>query len=206
MRLCILVNDKVIDKVISRRTEEDTVHFTRSIFLIPLGCLFVSCLQSQPISTSLPWSVRMAESFMLRQPDSIFYPSEKRGARWGYEPGVMLEALRQVWTATDDRRYAAYIQREIDLYVTDKGDIRTYEYGTFNLDNIPTGRQLLWLHFENRSGKIPPGRRPSPEAAPGAAAHRLRRFLAQADLSVSDVAGRSVYGRALLRAVWCSLQ
>jgi unsaturated rhamnogalacturonyl hydrolase len=129
------------------------VHLTRSVFLTALSCLFVSCLQSQPISTSLPWSVRMAESFMLRQPDSIFYPTEKRGARWGYEPGVMLEALRQVWAATDDRRYAAYIQREIDLYVTDKGDIRTYEYGTFNLDNIPTGRQLLWLYSKTGQEK-----------------------------------------------------
>jgi unsaturated rhamnogalacturonyl hydrolase len=95
----------------------------------------------------------MAESFMLQQPDSIFYPSEKRGARWGYEPGVMLEALRQVWAATDEPRYAAYIQREIDLYVRDEGGIRTYEYGTFNLDNIPPGRQLLWLYSQTGQEK-----------------------------------------------------
>ena len=129
------------------------MHLTRSASLVTLSWMFVSCLQAQTISTSLPWSIRMAESFMQRQPDSIFYSSEKRGARWGYEPGVMLEALRQVWTTTGDRRYSTYIQREIDLYVTEDGGIRTYEYGTFNLDNIPTGRQLLWLYSKTGQEK-----------------------------------------------------
>jgi unsaturated rhamnogalacturonyl hydrolase len=121
------------------------VHLTRCLTLSILSWIFVSCVQGQPVSTSQPWSVRMAQSFMQRQPDSIFYSTEKHGARWGYEPGVMLEALRQLYTATGDQRYSAYIQREIDRYVTEDGDIRTYEYRTFNLDNIPTGRQLLWL-------------------------------------------------------------
>lgn len=127
--------------------------FTRCLSLITLSWMSVSCLQAQPMRNSLPWSVRMAESFIQRQPDSIFYPSEKRGARWGYEPGVMLEALRQLWTATGDRRYSTYVQREIDLYVTENGDIRTYEYSTFNLDNIPMGRQLLPLYSKTGQEK-----------------------------------------------------
>jgi unsaturated rhamnogalacturonyl hydrolase len=99
-------------------------------------------------SAHLPWSVRMAESFMREHPVAIAYADDPRSDKWTYEQGVVLEALHQLWRTTGDAKYLEYIRRNIDRFVGADGRIRTYEYGTFNLDNIPTGRQLLTLFRE----------------------------------------------------------
>jgi len=58
----------------------------------------------------------------------------------------MLEAIRRMWIATGDQKYFSYIKRNIDQFVAESGLIKTYEYDTFNLDNIEPGRQLLMLY------------------------------------------------------------
>ncbi len=110
--------------------------------LMLTGC--GSELRSVRISPTDLWSVRMTESFLQRQPEAISYPTD-REERWTYEQGVMLEALRQEWSVTHDERYAASIRRNIDRFVGPDGRIRTYQFASFNLDNIPTGRALLFL-------------------------------------------------------------
>jgi unsaturated rhamnogalacturonyl hydrolase len=95
----------------------------------------------------------MAESFMRRHPDTISYATESQRGRWTYEQGVMLEAMTRMWIATGDRRYFSYIKRNIDQFVTEEGAIKTYELESFNLDNIPTGKQLLMLYRETRDPK-----------------------------------------------------
>ena len=103
-------------------------------------------LETAGDSAGGPWSLRMAESFMRRNPETIAYAEDPRSDKWTYEQGVMLEALRQLWSRTKDPKYSSYIRKNIDRFVTDDGTIRTYEYETFNLDNIATGRALLHLH------------------------------------------------------------
>jgi unsaturated rhamnogalacturonyl hydrolase len=98
----------------------------------------------------LPWSVRMAGSFMREHPAAIAYPDDPRSDKWTYEQGVVLEALHQLWRKTGDTTYFEYMRRNIDRFVGVDGRIRTYEYETFNLDNVPTGRQLLTLFRETR--------------------------------------------------------
>lgn len=92
------------------------------------------------------WSVRMATALMNRHPDTLSHSNEARKGRWTYEQGVALEAIRRMWVASGDDRYFAYIKKNIDQFVTEDGSIKTYEYDTFNLDNIATGRQLLMLY------------------------------------------------------------
>jgi unsaturated rhamnogalacturonyl hydrolase len=85
---------------------------------------------------------------MARYPDTISYAEEPRRGRWTYEQGIMLEAIRRMGAVTGDQKYFAYVKRNIDQFVAGDGSIRTYEYETFNLDNIATGRQLLALYTE----------------------------------------------------------
>lgn len=92
-----------------------------------------------------PWSIRIAESFIARHPDTIAYATDPKSGRWTYEQGVMLEALIQLASSTGNNRYWDYVKRNIDLYVKDDGQIDTYAYETFNLDNLATGRALLAL-------------------------------------------------------------
>ena len=97
-------------------------------------------------STRERWSERVAASFMVRNPDTIAYASDPRSGRWTYEQGVMLESLIQLARVTGEPKYWNYIKSNLDLYVGADGRIDTYEYETFNLDNVATGRALLALY------------------------------------------------------------
>ena len=91
------------------------------------------------------WSARMAHSLMARCPDTIWYVGVPKSLKWDYERGVVLQGIAQLYNVTHDARYQAYIKRQIDQFVTTDGSIRTYDYSSFNLDNIATGRLLLSL-------------------------------------------------------------
>ena len=91
-----------------------------------------------------PYSQQMAESFMTWHKDSIAV-KEGKPAAWDYEQGLMLKALGRVWARTGDGSYFEYIRKDIDRYVSKDGNIRTYKYDDFNLDNIATGRILMTL-------------------------------------------------------------
>lgn len=58
----------------------------------------------------------------------------------------MLEALHQLWLSTHETKYLTYIKSNIDMFIGSDGSIRTYNYNDFNLGNINTGRQLLFLY------------------------------------------------------------
>lgn len=117
-------------------------------FFNTLLLLFSYSLAAQ----NTPYSVRMATSFMTWYKDSIAV-KEGKPAAWDYEQGLMLKALEKVWNRTGDGKYFEYIRRDIDRYVQKDGNIRTYPYNDFNLDNIPTGRALLMLYQQSQPDK-----------------------------------------------------
>ncbi|SFE89606.1 glycoside hydrolase family 88/105 protein [Thermoflexibacter ruber] len=98
------------------------------------------------------WSVRMADAFMTWHKDSILI-GERKTTRWDYEQGLMLEALKRVWIRTGERKYYSYIINDLDLFVREDGTIRTYELDNFNIDNITTGRALLFAYQETGKEK-----------------------------------------------------
>ena len=102
------------------------------------------------IDASFPWSVRIADSFVRRHPDAVTYDSLFPAAKWIYEQGVMLEALRQMSSFTGEKRYADFVRRNIDQYVAEDGNITTYRFEEFQLDNIAPGTSLLALYEETR--------------------------------------------------------
>ncbi len=84
------------------------------------------------------WSVRMAESIMIRRP--------LLEARWHYEPGVALSAIKEVYLKTQDRRYFDYIKRNMDEFIQPDGSIKTYFLDDYNLDQINQGKTLFFLY------------------------------------------------------------
>jgi unsaturated rhamnogalacturonyl hydrolase len=84
-----------------------------------------------------PWSVRVAESVMKRNP-AVY-------DKWDYTAGLMLVALERVGAATGDPKYAAYIKKSVDSLVRPDGRIATYSAAEFNLDQINEGRALFAL-------------------------------------------------------------
>src|SRR4029079_16782767 len=77
--------------------------------------------------------------------------SNGRPARWTYDQTVILNGIERLWRATGDKKYFDYIQKSMDLFVDDKGNIRTYKYDEITLDNVAPGRNLLLLY--NVTGK-----------------------------------------------------
>ncbi|MGN0779133.1 MAG: glycoside hydrolase family 105 protein [Aristaeellaceae bacterium] len=67
---------------------------------------------------------------------------------WTYENAVVWRGLEEVWRLTGDGRYFEAIREALDTFVDAQGNIRTYAYETFNLDNICSGRQLLLMYRE----------------------------------------------------------
>lgn len=98
------------------------------------------------------WSARMADAVMSWHKDSILVPGKDK-ARWDYEQGLVLEALKRVWIRTGEGKYYYYIQKDLDRYVQTDGSIRTYNLDEYNIDNIATGRALLLAYQEAKKDK-----------------------------------------------------
>ncbi|GAB3570329.1 hypothetical protein GCM10027578_26450 [Spirosoma luteolum] len=124
----------------------------RLCLALALLALTVRSTVAQTSPAAEPWSIRMANAFMQRFPDSIAV-KENKPAGWDYEQGLMLKALERVWDRTADARYYNYILHDIDRYVADKGPIRTYRMDDYNLDNVTTGRALLMLAQQTQPGR-----------------------------------------------------
>lgn len=93
---------------------------------------------NRPVKEIPPWSVRGAETVLQRHPSLSNH--------WRYEAGVALLAIQKVWEVTGDQRYLAYIQHNIDAFVDQTGNIRTYILEEYNLDQINEGKVLFLLH------------------------------------------------------------
>ena len=99
-----------------------------------------------------PWSTQMADSFISWNKDSILVGEAKR-SNWNYEQGLMLKALERVFYRTGEGKYFEYIRKDADQFVKPDGSIRTYDFNSFNLDNIPSGRPLLTLYQQTQPDK-----------------------------------------------------
>ena len=126
-----------------------------------LTALTMMILITQPsFGQYTKWAEKMAETIMKTYPDSmvvmrytsIVEPSEtikedkKRPAKWNYEMGTVFMGFERLWRTTGDFHYYLYMKKILDRFITEEGNIRTYKLEDYNLDNIPTGRQLLTLH------------------------------------------------------------
>lgn len=109
-----------------------------------LSVFFVTGLQAQN------WSERMANTVMTIWKDSLC-TDPARPARWTYDQGVILKGIEGLWYHTGDGKYFAYLQKCMDFFVNEKGEIRTYQQADYNLDNLLCGRILILLY--NVTGK-----------------------------------------------------
>jgi unsaturated rhamnogalacturonyl hydrolase len=95
--------------------------------------------------SATPWSVRMAESEMIRHKNNYGF--------WGYVTGTVLKSMEGVWRATNNFNYYKYIQSTIDASVTNSGVISFYSPVNYSLDDINEGRILLLMYSETKSNK-----------------------------------------------------
>src|SRR5215207_1549233 len=69
-----------------------------------------------------------------------------RPVRWAYDQGVVLKGIEGLWKNTADKKYFDYIEKSMDFFVDNAGNIRTYKAEDYNIDNVLCGRNLLFLY------------------------------------------------------------
>ncbi len=66
--------------------------------------------------------------------------------RYTYDFGVILEGIEGIWYRTANPKYYDYIQKSIDLLLTEDGTIKNYKVEDYNLDNVKLGRSMILLY------------------------------------------------------------
>jgi len=106
--------------------------------------------QSRAYYSTTPWSVRMAQSDMARQPGRYIM-----GYRfWDYVIGVELTGFEQLWRTTNDTVYYQYIKSTVDAAVNSSGtSITGYFASSYTLDNINEGKAINFLYSITHENK-----------------------------------------------------
>lgn len=129
---------------------------------------------TQPVFSQTNYAGKLAETIMLTYPDSIVVKKfaahllqdnqvpvgqtveqaqRSRPAVWNYEMGVVLIGFEKLAKFTGNEKYKAYTKKILDHFITEAGEIRTYNLEEYNFDNIPSGRQLLHLYQQTKEEK-----------------------------------------------------
>ncbi|MBI2416865.1 MAG: glycoside hydrolase family 88 protein [Ignavibacteriales bacterium] len=98
-------------------------------------------------------ALKLGQNFIALHPDTILYKEEAKSRRWNYEQGLMLGALHQLYKVYGKMEFLDYVKMNLDYYIQDDGEIKTYRVDEYNIDNIPPGRMLLMLHKETGDSK-----------------------------------------------------
>jgi unsaturated rhamnogalacturonyl hydrolase len=126
---------------LSRSTLPSDVEAVRLGADVPPGAVRID----DPVDRSLPWSDRIARTFLARHPGGVTYDTASPDRRWNYEQGLMLVSLLRMAEHRGDDTYRRFVRLNLDRYVDSAGSIATYDRESYNLDNIAPGRALLAL-------------------------------------------------------------
>ncbi len=96
---------------------------------------------------------RIFNSFIKLHPDTIAYKNEAKSYRWNYEQGLIAEAFYRMWKESGETEYLDYMKKNVDYYIDNDGNIKTYKLTDYNLDNIAPGRVLLNLFEKTKQEK-----------------------------------------------------
>ncbi len=121
----------------------------KKFFFTLCGAVSLSCAlpmtAQEKIDENLPLSVRIAESEMVRCPESWqldFQPKLK----WDYCHGVELQAFLRIEEMYGDSRYFDYAEAYCDTMVREDGTVVAYKREEFSLDRVNTGKILFNMY------------------------------------------------------------
>lgn len=73
--------------------------------------------------------------------------------KWNYIDGCLIRAVLMLHELNGDKRLLDYAVRFVDAYVSDSGDIPTMNPECYNLDNVNSGKNLLYLYTKTGKDK-----------------------------------------------------
>lgn len=109
-----------------------------NVFLFVFASFFAKAQNTHSLAAD------MASTVMTIWKDSLSMSANKT-VKWSYDQGVILKGIEGLWLQTGNGAYFNYMQKSMDHFVDDDGNIRTYKREDYNIDNILCGRILLTL-------------------------------------------------------------
>lgn len=126
---------------------------------IVLGCLGMFAFlfggiqaKADIVEQQKPWSVRMAESEMVRWPESWqldFQPALK----WDYCHGLELGAMLDVYDRYGDSKFFDYAVAYADTMVNADGTVKKYKLADYSLDRVNSGKILFRIYEQTKDKK-----------------------------------------------------
>jgi unsaturated rhamnogalacturonyl hydrolase len=119
---------------------------TTALTCIMTMLILSSCAGNRQTGLNSPlWSVRMAESEMIRNPSlwMVDFVTEKK---WNYTQGLMGLAFMRLNEATGDKRYYEYAKGYADSLIDENGVIHKYNMENFNIDQVNPGKMMFLLY------------------------------------------------------------
>ena len=108
--------------------------------------------EAQNVKIDQPWSVRMAESEMIRWPESWqldFQPKLK----WDYCHGLELQAMLDVYDRYGNKKFYDYALAYADTTVNADGTIKKYKLEEYSLDRVNSGKILFRIYEQTKDVK-----------------------------------------------------
>lgn len=84
------------------------------------------------------YSVRMADSIMAHQVTLTDH--------YGYEYGMTLEGILDVYHATHEQKYLDFVITTMDTFVNQDGTVNGYRMDEYNIDHLNNGKVMLKLY------------------------------------------------------------
>jgi len=85
--------------------------------------------------------------------DSIIAKDINLTDHWGYEYGLTLDGVAEVWKKTGEKKYLDFIIKTMDNFIQDDGTINGYMLDEYNIDHLNNGKILITLYDETRNEK-----------------------------------------------------
>ena len=107
---------------------------------------------AQKVSVSKPWSVRMAESEMIRTPKG-WQLDFSTAPKWNYCHGLVLQSMMDVYDRYGDRKFYDYALAYADTMVQNDGSIMTYKVEDYTYDRLNSGKILFRIYEQEKKEK-----------------------------------------------------
>ena len=98
------------------------------------------------------WSVRMAESELIRNP-YLWMADFVTEKKWNYTQGLMGMTMIRVSQASGDNRYFIYAKGYADSLIDGNGVIWKYDMTNYNIDQVNPGKMIFLLYDSTGDGR-----------------------------------------------------
>lgn len=122
-----------------RKSLRLSLSFALALFAIGLFA------QTKTVKKNLPWSVRMAQSDIIRNPEAWMLDFSKE-LRWNYCQGLGCQAVLDVYDRYENKKLYDYVKAFTDTIIDQNGQIRTYKKSNYSLDLVNPGKILFRMY------------------------------------------------------------